>query len=308
MAVRNYLGVFGHVVLDHILAVPKLPVPDATVRVLDRNRYFGGTAGNIARFAARLGVPTALASFVGEDFPDAYRRALAAEGVDLTDLRVVRGAATPSAWIFTAPGGRQTTVIDQGPMWEAHRQTVPEHSVRSAVLVHLGTGRPAYLRKVARLAADLGKTIAFDPSQEITYAYTRTSFMELLRRADIFFGNAAEVRTALRFARLRRPEDLLRHVEQVVMTLGHRGSLVLTREGGAHRIPRVPPRRVVDVTGAGDAYRAGFYAGLSRGYDPRRCGLLGSAAASFAVEARGTQTVVPSWDEVVRRASRFAGF
>jgi len=308
MAVRNYLGVYGHVVLDHILAVPRLPVPDTTVRVLDRSVYFGGTAGNIARFAARLGVRTALASFVGGDFPPAYREALAAEGVDLADLRVVRGAATPSAWIFTAPRGKQTTVIDQGPMWDAHRQTVPEHAARSAVVVHLGTGRPAYLRRVARLAAKLGRTIAFDPSQEITYAYTRTSFLEILRLAHLFFGNEAEVRTALRFARLRRPADLLAHVERVVMTLGRRGSLVFTRGEGAHRIPRVPPRRVVDVTGAGDAYRAGFYAGMSRGLDPARCGLLGSAAASFAVEARGTQTNVPGWEEVVRRASRFGDF
>ncbi|MEK6851148.1 MAG: PfkB family carbohydrate kinase, partial [Candidatus Thermoplasmatota archaeon] len=139
MAVRNYLGVYGHVVLDHILAVPQLPVPDTTVRVLDRNVYFGGTGGNIARFAARLGVRTALASFVGGDFPASYRRALLAEGVDLTDLRVVRGASTSSAWIFTAPRGKQTTVIDQGPMWEAHRQRVPEHAARSSVVVHLGT-------------------------------------------------------------------------------------------------------------------------------------------------------------------------
>jgi len=308
MAVRNFLGVYGHVVLDHILAVHRLPVPDATVRVLDRNDHFGGTAGNVARFAARLGVRTALASFVGEDFPEAYRRALAADGVDLADLRVVRGATTPSAWIFTAPRGKQTTVIDQGPMWDAHRRALPEHAVRSAAVVHLGTGRPAYIGKVARLAAKLGKTIAFDPSQEITYAYSRESFLPILRRAHLFFGNESEVRTALRFARLRKPADLLEHVGLVAMTLGRRGSVVFTREDGAHRIPRVPPRRVVDVTGAGDAYRAGFYAGMSRGLDPERCGLLGSAAASFAVEAQGTQTNVPRWEDVVRRASRFASF
>src|SRR5713101_3538056 len=62
-----------------------------------------------------------------------------------------------------------------------------------------------------------------------------------------------------------------------------RGSAIYTRDGKI-KIPRVRPKRVVDVTGAGDAYRAGFYAGLSRGFDLRRCGILGSTVASFAVE------------------------
>lgn len=307
MAVRNFLGVFGHVVLDHILEVPELPDANTSVRVLDRSRYFGGTGGNVARIAARLGVRTALASFVGDDFPADYRRTLAGDGVDLTDLRLVRGSRTPTAWIFSDPEGDQMTVIDQGPMWDAPKRKLPEHTVRTAELVHLGTGRPEYHAKVARLASRLGRTIAFDPSQEITYAYTRTSFLALLRRASLFFGNESEVAVALKYAGVREPAQLLRHVEQVIVTRGRRGSVVFT-EDGVHRIPRVPPRRIVDVTGAGDAYRAGYYAGLSRGYDPRRCGLLGSAVASFAVEAKGTQTRIPSWDDVVARASRFAPF
>jgi len=308
VAVRNFLGVYGHVVLDHILAVPKLPAAESTVRVLDRNRYFGGTAGNIARMAARLGVRTAVASFVGADFPPDYRAALEEDGVDLADLRLVRGATTPSAWIFTAPDGRQATVIDQGPMWEAHRRRTPEHAVRSSQVVHLGTGRADYHLKVARLATRLGKTIALDPSQELSYAYTRSSFLALLRHARLFFGNEAEVRLALRYAGLREPRDLLAHVEQVVMTLGRKGSLVYTRAEGVHRIPRIRPRRLVDVTGAGDAYRAGFYAGMSRGYDPLRCGLLGSSVASYVLEGRGSQTGIPTWDRAVSRARRHASF
>lgn len=308
MAVRNFLGVFGHVALDHILTVPNLPRPETSVRVTDRNTYFGGTGGNVARCAARLGVRTALASFVGEDFPEDYRQALKGDGVDLEDLRVVPGTSTPTAWIFTDPHGNQSTVIDQGPMWEAHRRPLPEHTVRSAQLVHLGTGRPAYHERVARLAVELGKTIAFDPSQEISYAYSRASFLRLLRKASLFFGNEAEVRQALRYAGLRSPRQLLRYVNQVVVTRGRQGSLVVTRADGAHPIPRVRIRRVRDVTGAGDAYRAGYYAGIARGYDPVRCGILGSVAASFVVEARGTQTRLPGWDALVARARRIGEF
>ena len=193
-------------------------------------------------------------------------------------------------------------------MWDAHRRRVPGHAARSAHVVHLATGRPEYHARVVRIAAKLGRTIALDPSQEITYAYTHTSFLALLRQAKFFFGNEAETRVALKFARVRKPADLLRYVDQVIVTLGRRGSMVITREDGVSRIPRIVPRRVVDVTGAGDGYRAGYYAAMSRGYEPRRCGVLGASVASFVLEAPGTQSAMPTWEAAVARARKFGAF
>src|SRR5439155_2540166 len=126
-------------------------------------------------------------------------------------------------------------------------------------------------------------------SQELYYIYTSRLFRTLLRQAAYFFGNGAETIQARRFLRVTSTEGLLRFAPVVIVTLGSRGSVVHTRDEKI-RIPRVPPTRVADVTGAGDAYRAGFYAGLSRGFDLRHCGILGSSVASFIVEAQGTQT------------------
>src|SRR2546428_8469864 len=109
----NFLGVFGHVILDYIANLESLPEPNTSVQIIDRQRFFGGTGGNIARIAARLGVPTALPSFLGEDFPPEYRDALSADGVDLADLRVVPAAATPTAWVL--PGRRGKPVRPRGP-------------------------------------------------------------------------------------------------------------------------------------------------------------------------------------------------
>jgi sugar/nucleoside kinase (ribokinase family) len=307
VAVKAFLGAFGHVALDVIVTVPSLPDPNTSIQILDRRRYFGGTAGNLARAAARLGVRTSLASFVGDDFPEDYRAALEADRVDLTDLRIVRGEATPTVWVFSDRRGNQMAIVDQGAMARAASRPVLRHSVRDVELVHIGTGRPEYYAKVAALAADLGKTIAFDPSQEIHYVYTASSFRRLLGRATYFFGNEAEIARAKRLARETSTEGLLRHAEVVVATLGARGSLVVTRSGRI-RVPRVRPSRIVDVTGAGDAFRAGFYAGLSQGYDLRRCGILASAVASFVVEGKGTQTHLPTWEQVLTRARRVAAF
>ena len=307
MGVRNYLGVFGHVVMDYIVTLRHLPAPNTSIEILDRHRYFGGTAGNLARAAAHLGLGASLASFVGADFPADYRRALKEDGVDTTDLRIVRGANTPTAWVFSDPKGNQMAIIDQGAMKDGKRLPLLRHSVRDVELVHLGTGRPEYYARIAGLATSLGRTIAFDPSQEIHYVYTPRLFRELLRQSTYFFGNVAEIVRAKRFARVSSTKGLLKFVEVVVATVGSRGSVVYTR-GGRIPIPRVRPRRVADATGAGDAYRAGFYAGLARGLDLRRCGILASAVASYVIEAKGTQTNLPTWSQVLRRARRYTSF
>jgi sugar/nucleoside kinase (ribokinase family) len=304
---KAFLGVFGHVVLDHLLSVPHLPRPDTSVGILDRRRYFGGTAGNLARAAARLGVSTSLASFVGRDFPADYRRALSREGVDLRDLRPVAGRPTPEAWVFSDGRGNQMTIIEQGPWNLAAGLPVLTHSVRDVALVHLGTGRPEYYEKVAELAARLDRPISFDPSQEITYLYDRKRFRSLFRRATYFFGNEAEVMQAKRFMGVTSVRALLNPAEAVVVTRGAKGSAVYAREK-TYDVPAVRPRRVVEITGAGDAYRAGFYAGLARGYDLRRCGILASSVASFVVEERGTQTNLPTWAQTIGRARRHASF
>jgi len=307
MAVRNFVGAFGHVVLDHILTVPHLPRPDTSVGILDRQRYFGGTAGNLARAAARLGVSTSLASFVGRDFPADYREALRREGVDLHDLKEVQDSPTPEAWVFSDGRGHQMTIIDQGPWNLAGRLPVLPHSVRDVSLVHLGTGPPDYYAKVADLAERLDRPISFDPAQEITYLYDKRRFRYLFRRATYFFGNEGEIAQAKRLLGATSVKELLGPAEAVVVTRGEKGSAVYTREG-KYVIPAVRPKRVVEITGAGDAYRAGFYAGLAHGYDLRRCGILASAVASFVVEEKGTQTNLPTWTQTIARARRHATF
>src|SRR3989454_5786880 len=93
--------------MDYIVSLRRLPTPNTSIEILDRQRYFGGTAGNLARAAARLGVKVSLASFVGADFPPDYRQALAKEGVDTHDLRTIARANTPTAWVFSDPKGDQ---------------------------------------------------------------------------------------------------------------------------------------------------------------------------------------------------------
>lgn len=301
MAVTGYLGVFGHTVLDHILRLARLPDRNTSIQIEGRETRYGGTGANVARAAARLGVPTALASYVGGDFPADYEDALRRDGVDLTDLRRRSGYATPTAWILSDPEGNQVTVIDQGPMRHTARWPILRHTVETSRLVHFGTGRPEYYAKVARFADRLGRTIAFDPAQEIHYVYTRSTLREMIRHTDYLFGNEMETDRVARLLGVSGVRKLLRYVDAVVVTRGERGSDVVTADGTTH-VDSAKPRRVVDITGAGDVYRAGFYAGLHRGLDLAACAAVGAAAASFCVESIGPQGRLPSWRQVRTRA------
>ncbi len=241
---------------------------------------------------------------MGADFPADYRRALEEDGIDLTDLRILKEYDTPTAWIFSDPKGNQVAIVDQGPMRDAPRFDLQEYTVKWSKLVHVGTGRPEYYRMVMKMAKAEGKVISFDPSQEIHYVYDADTFRELLSYADYFFGNRHEFQRALDYLALSDPSEMMQHVRAAVLTEGADGSTIYSDEG-VWRVPGIPPREEVDVTGAGDAYRAGFYAGLSRGLELPQCGLLGASVASFCVEAAGPQNMLPRWEEAWSRASEY---
>jgi sugar/nucleoside kinase (ribokinase family) len=296
--------------MDHIIEVPRFPEPNTSIEVTSHCTYRGGTGANIAFIAGCLGVPAALASFVGSDFPEDFQRALDEARVDTTDLKQVKGYTTPTCWIMTEPGQDQVAVINQGPMRDAGAFPVVKHSVDTSERIHICTGRPEYYLKVVEYARRRGKAVSFDPGQELHYVYTPSTFKAILAKTDIFFANESEARRALKYLGLRKTVQLLDYAPTLVLTRGKNGSEIVTHEG-AWKIPIVDADRFVDPTGAGDGYRAGFYAGLFRGMGLRDAALAGAAAASYVVEEKGCQTNPPTWkkleERLRKRGLRFEG-
>jgi sugar/nucleoside kinase (ribokinase family) len=93
-------------------------------------------------------------------------------------------------------------------------------------------------------------------------------------------------------------------VDTVLMTLGPKGSQIISRQGHSN-ISAIPGKEVVDTTGCGDAFRAGFYAGLYRGYPPSKAAVMGSAVASFIIEQKGALTNIPNWEQAQERAEPY---
>ncbi|MEF8873675.1 MAG: carbohydrate kinase family protein [Candidatus Thermoplasmatota archaeon] len=297
-----YLGVFGHTALDIILRVPSRPKIDSSVAIDERVVRWGGTAANISRICAEMGAEVSLCSFVGEDFPKDYLDALKSSGVRTYDLREKEGHDTPRCWIVTDRQGKEFTLIDQGAMKEMGKFDIAERTVEECEILHIGTGRPEHYEKVYE-SVDLDeKTIAFDPAQELEYVYDADTFTSFLERSDLFFCNEKEKQGALSYTDESSIEGMLENfgLDLVLVTKGSSGSTAfLPRE--RIDIPPYEPDEVVEATGAGDAFRAGFYAALYRDYPLEDCCRIGAARASFALEHVGSQENLVGWDEVILR-------
>jgi sugar/nucleoside kinase (ribokinase family) len=296
-----FLCVYGHVCLDQILTLDKFPDPNTSVDLLEKHRYYGGTGANVAAVAASLGVPTALCSFVGPDFPQDFREFLVSKGVDLSEVVAVEGYETSTVLIVTNKDQDQIAYVYQGPMRDMGKFERSMEGAKKAKRVHISTGRPEYYIPLMRELKALGKRISFDPAQEIYRIWDRATFREALPLADTFFCNKNELRAALEYMGASRPEDLLSYVDALINTRGGEGSLLCTGKG-SRRAPPAKPEKIVDPTGAGDAFRAGFYAGQYYGHDAVESLAYGNAAASFVLESKGPQTNIPTWEMVERRA------
>ena len=296
----GFLAVFGHTNIDMLATVKRLPAPDESMAFEGPVRALGGTAANIAVVAARLGTPTCLVSHVGLDFPPAFRAQLQRAGIDTRHFIRVKGAPTPVCWIFSDPQGKQVCFINQGAAKFADRSPVPMRAVRAARVVHLATGSPKHHFKVALLAKRLGRQIAFDPGQELSYVWSPSTFRRMLRFADTLFLNDAERRKAFAYLHIRRAADLLDFVDEVILTHGASGSQHLSRDGEAH-VAALRGRRVVNTTGAGDAFRGGYYAALYRGLPIKDRLRWGNAAASFVIESHSGTASAPTPRTLSRR-------
>jgi sugar/nucleoside kinase (ribokinase family) len=272
-----------------------------SIQITRFETLWGGTAANIAAVAARQGVPVALASLVGGNFPDQFYEHLRGLGVDLTELRRIEDAPTPECYIFSDGEDNQVAFVIQGPMNHAHRQGIQTEALRSSERVHLATGNPRYHLTVAREARRMGLPVAFDPGQELHYRWSRRPFMSMLRLTDLLFLSEAEMHCTLHYTGASRIEELLDIVPTIVITLGRGGSRMLRRDGPEVRAGVVRVRAVEDTTGAGDAFRGGFYSGMWRGLSDERCMMLGAATASFVVETRGPQTNMPTYEQASER-------
>jgi ribokinase len=151
--------------------------------------------------------------------------------------------------------------------------------------------------------AERSEFTSFDPGQDVFW-YTKEQLESIISNADILFANQHEV-LAMCSTLGTRKEDLIGQVGMAIFTMSGEGS-TLYSQGTEHVIPAVPVN-LVDPTGAGDAYRAGFLTAYVRGYPPLVCCKIGAVTASFVVEHAGCQTHLAGWESMQTRYRQHFG-
>ena len=270
---------------DHILA-DKLHVINISFLVEKLERQRGGCAPNIAYTLALLGHRPRVVAAVGHDFAE-YRQWLDDEGVDTEGLATHGDEMTATCYITSDRNNCQITGFYVGAMKRAGEISLTEASGERAALAIIAPDDPdAMVRHCAEARAE-GLPFLFDPSFQVTA-------MEGETLASAAAGAKALVVNDYEFSVYgdktgKTPDEIRADHELVIVTLGKKGSEILLQEGGSIDIPPAKVTDVVDPTGAGDAFRGGFAAGLMEGRDLATSGRMGSVAAAAAIEKYGTQ-------------------
>lgn len=321
---------FGALNLDHLYAVPEL-VRDGGVEVTESTAQPGGSAANTTYGLARLGLRCGFVGTVGDD--NAGRTLLASfeeVGVDTSGIRVAPGVETGRTICITAGQKQKAIYILPGANNLLDSREIDLAYIGDARHVHLSSfvGDDAFSEQV-RIVQELPAGVRVSLALDSLYARRGLhAISSLLTRCAVLFANAEELQELTgEDPRRAACACLEAGCAMVVITFGSgseapqamasshlqgaTASLIVTRRKTArgpetveHAVPAVKAHTgaIVDTTGAGDAFAAGFLCGLlATRYGPAKCGALGHTAAGFSLTALGARRGLPTRQDLLRR-------
>ncbi len=305
----------GNLVADvQAKTLTQFPGLDEVAIVDEIELVLGGNASNAAVCLARVGVPTAVIGRIGDDFFGQFvRGALADAGVDTALMLAAKGAKTAATVAAIDPQGRRRCAhvpaataqfTGQDFNWDALAQNRVAVPANLPVFLHFGSffllpgfDGPAtaqVLAKARRVGLQTSLDVCWDPNGRWA-----ADLAPCLEFCDITFPNLTE---AQHITNRRDPDEMAQWfldqgVGIAVVKLGDAGCLVKT----AHERVRVPgyPVQVVDATGAGDAFAAGFLAARVWGWDLERTARFACALAGISVTGFGVATALESKAQVL---------
>ena len=258
----------------------------------------GGSAANtivgLASFGAR-------AAFIGkvraDDAGHAFAHDIRAMGVHFPTVAATDGPATARCFVLVTPDGERTMNTYLGACQNLTPDDVDDALVQASAITYLEgylwdppAAKQAFI-KAADIAHQAGRKVALTLSDSFCVDRYRDEFLDLITggTVDILFANMHELRSLYTTADLDSAVAALRRKGLLaVVTCSEQGALVV-EESGVQSCPAVPVERVVDTTGAGDLYAAGFLFGLSQGRVPLDCARLGALAASEIISHIGAR-------------------
>lgn len=301
MTLRYDLVSVGHALVDIRIVVEKFPGPDEEAKVLSQVWGGGGSAVNIAIDGARLGLKTAIIAKIGFDsFGRIVVDELLREGVDITGLRVSSKGQTGFTIVVIDKNGNITMYGFKGVAEELEPSDVIDDIIASTRYVHIASLRVDTSLKVIEIAKKNSVKVSWDPGRVLSKKGLK-ELEAIIKQVDIVSLNNMEA-AALTGAspdNYREAAKIIKSLgpELVIVKLGARGVYALGN-GVDEEVPAIKVSKVVDTTGAGDAFAAGLISGFVRGYSIRKAILYANAVAALKIMRLGSHEA-PKHDEVV---------
>ena len=280
---------------DHILP-GKIHVLNVCFQVNGMREKFGGTAGNIAYALSLVGEKPVISAAIGHDY-HRYFEWMTRNGISTDAIKIIEDEFTACAYITTDLADNQITGFNPGAMKYSSSLDFDKLHPEDTIAI-ISPGNLEDMVNYPRICKKRGISYIFDPGQSLP-VLTAEDVAEAIDGCRILISNDYELDLIMSKTPLDK-KDLIRRAGAVIVTLGEKGSQVITVNGEIN-IPAVKPRKVEDPTGAGDAYRGGLISGLIQGKDIEECARMGSVCASFAVECYGTQDYMFSLEEFEER-------
>jgi adenosine kinase len=258
----------------------------------------GGSAANTIVGLASLG---SRAAFIGKVRDDELGRAFShdirAAGVAYTTPPAADGPSTARCYVLVTPDGERTMNTYLGAAQDLHSADIDAEMVAASAIVYLEgylwdpkNAKDAFV-KAAKIAHEAERMTALSLSDAFCVDRWRAEFLQLMRSGtvDLIFANEGELHSLYQTSDFDTAVNAVRaDVATAVVTRSEKGCLVISREG-TEAVPAFPVERIVDTTGAGDLFAAGFLSGLARGADDRTCGRLGALAAAEVIQHLGAR-------------------
>lgn len=256
----------------------------------------GGSVANSCAVAATLGAKVAfLGKVANDEMGETFRREIAAVGVHYTTPALESSIPTARCLILVTPDGQRTMNTYLGAGGEFSLSDLDETVIAASKVTYLEgylfdpPAAQSAFREAARMARAAGKQTALSLSDAFCVDRHRGKFQSFIAEGiDILFANEAEICSLYQVNDFSdAAKKVVKDVNLAVLTRGDAGSLIL-HNGRQIEVP-APPAQVIDTTGAGDAYAAGFLAAYTKGKSLEEAGHLGAKAASLAISRIGAR-------------------
>jgi len=274
------------------------------------NRSFGGAESNVAIGLARMGVRVSWFGQLGDEPQGRYiLKRIRGENVDVSHARLVSTANTGLMMRHKVAGREEVFYYRKHSAASQMRpEDLDEAFIGQASILHITGITPALsdscratVRAAVEMAKRQGVKVSFDPNLRLklwTIEEAREVLLPLAEQADYFLPGMDELKLLYDETDEEQVLGRVQRLSALTVIKGVGSSNVIVHQGSRTPVPYRKLDHVVDTIGAGDAFAAGFLAGIVKGYTPEQAVQMGNLSASFVIQGHGDWELTPTWNQL----------